>query len=54
MKIEIKNNKIYIKEQHTTVILDTWEQVEYYLRTKLYIREREREVFCKYISRTRY
>lgn len=45
MKIEIIDNKIYIKEQHTTVILDTWEQVENYYRTKLYIREKEREVF---------
>ena len=45
MKLEIKDNKIYIKEQHTTVVLDNWEQVENYYRTKLYIREKEREVF---------
>ena len=45
MIIDIKDKKICIKEQHTTVILDTWEQVENYLRTKLYIKNKEREVF---------
>lgn len=45
MKIEIKDNKIYIKEKYTTVILDTWEQVENYLRTKLYLKKIEKEIF---------
>lgn len=48
MKIEIVDNKIIIREQHSSCILDTWEQVENYLKTKLYIRRLEKETFKKY------